>query len=227
MDPVDRPDVSAIITVAMREEMAPFLDAADEIKVIEDAAQMFALTTLEGRNVVLVRSGIGLVNASVGITRALEWFAPQCVVVAGTCGGLAQQVEVGQIVAGVRALYGQADASAFGYAPGQIPQMPADYRSGAPKEMLPADHCGTVLSTDSFITSSLAPQMRAQFPEALATDMETAAIAQACYVMNVDWVSLRAVSDLCDPEAGQRFHIEAESAAKASAEATLEYLAKI
>lgn len=224
MDPVDRPDVHAVVICAMREEIAPFLEAADDLKVIEDAAQMFALARVGQRSIVVVRSGIGLVNAAVGITRALEWFAPQSVIVAGTCGGLAPHVEVGQIIGGTRAIYSQADATAFGYAPGQVPQMPAEYTSGIPKEMLPADHCGLVLSADSFITSKEAPHMRDLYPEAIATDMETAAIAQASYLMGVDWVSLRAVSDLCDPDAGQRFHIEAPAAAAASTEATLEFI---
>ena len=131
------------------------------------------------------------------------------------------------------AVYGQADATAFGYALGQIHRMPVDYssseRAAARCDALAGlvNHpvrVGRIVSSDSFCTEQVAEPMRQRFPDAMGADMETCAIAQVAWSCGVDWISLRAVSDLCGPEAGQDFHIAAEEAAARSAAVVLALL---
>lgn len=220
-----RTPVKAVIACAMDEEISPFLQGCtDTAQVLEPRGpgdfQRFYTATLAHHEVVLVRTGIGLVNAAAAAERTLLHFDPELYLLAGTTGGLAPQVEVGDVIAGTSALFFDADATAFGYAPGQIPQMPADYRSTVRTELLPANaRAGMVLSGNSFVTAASAAERREQFPGALAVDMETAAAASVCLLYGVSWLSLRAVSDLCGPRADQEFHMGSDRAAGLSFDA--------
>ena len=161
-------------------------------------------------------------------------YKPPIVIAAGTTGGLARDINVGDIAVGVSAVYGQADATAFGYALGQIPRMPVDYssseRAAARCDALAGlvNHpvrVGRIVSSDSFCTEQVAEPLRQRFPDAMGADMETCAIAQVAWSCGVDWISLRAVSYLCGPGADQAFHMDGERAAAHSAEAVRAYLA--
>ncbi len=238
----ERVRVDAVIQAAMDMEAAPFLH---ELAALGDAetpdamlggsrmTQRFALGELEGKSVLVVTSGIGLANAACATARALALVDTPVVIAAGTTGGLARDINVGDIAAGTTAIYGQADATAFGYAPGQIPQMPVDYASSEAaaarlddlSDVIPHRvRIGQVLSSDSFCTQEHAEPMRRRFPDAIATDMETCAMAQVCWSAGVDWISLRAVSDLCEPSADQAFHMDGKRAASHSADAVAAYL---
>ena len=155
----------------------------------------------------------------------------------GTC-GLVGQIGVytgwvSDIAAGTSAIYGQADATAFGYAMGQVPQMPVDYTSSEaavarlaqlPELIAHTVRAGGIVSSDSFCTEANVGPMRERFPDAIGADMETCAMAQVCWSSGVDWISLRAVSDLCGPTADQAFHMDGARAAAHSAQAVRAYL---
>lgn len=239
-----RPAVVAIIQCAMEMEAAPLRaalhpcagsDTVTELVVGMEghAQQRFALGALDGYDVLLVQSGIGLANSASATARALTLVDSPIIIAAGTTGGLAADINVSTIVAGTSTIYSQADATAFGYAMGQIPQMPEDYRSSdetvarvallAKSDTLTV-MTGRVLSSDSFITAPIAQPMREKFPDAIGADMETCAMAEVAWSSGVDWVSLRAVSDLCGPAADQDFHMDSEKAAGISALAVRTFL---
>lgn len=246
--PPARPRVDAVIQCAMSMEAAPILDmlAVESIQRTQPrtvawgvdgrAVQRGVLGSLDSARVLVITSGIGLANAASATARALGLVDAPIVIAAGTTGGLARTINVGDIAAGTTAIYGAADATAFGYEMGQVPQMPVDYRSSdrvrAALEQL-GDHVdspvmtGRIVSSDSFITAPLAEAMRDRFPDAIAADMETCAMAQVAWSSHVDWVSLRAVSDLCGPQADQDFHMDGEAAAGRSARAVRSFLALI
>ncbi|WP_258058869.1 5'-methylthioadenosine/S-adenosylhomocysteine nucleosidase [Rathayibacter rathayi] len=200
---------AAIVLVAMDEEAEPFLAAASSAS--EPRAVGNALhweLELDSRAVLLVRTGIGLVNAAGGLTAAILAQASDrpLVVSAGTAGGLGADVRVGEVVIGAEYAQTDADASAFGYALGQVPGMPARYSGYAPA--LAADLAlpdggavrrGLILSSDTFVASSHVDRVRSTFPGALATDMESVALAQTAHVHGLPFVSVRGVSDLCAP----------------------------
>ncbi|PID97907.1 MAG: 5'-methylthioadenosine/S-adenosylhomocysteine nucleosidase [Actinobacteria bacterium] len=240
--------VDAVIQCAMEVEAAPFaaaMEPCDGEKSLETLTygapdhhtQSFTYGFLEGSTVLLVTSGIGLANAASATARALALVTPRIVIAAGTTGGLDTDIEVGTIAAGVSALYHSADATAFGYSKGQIPQMPPSYHSSsttvnrlqaaaAPEGRLGghAVKTGDIVSGDSFILGNLVTPIRTQYPHAIATDMETAAIAQVCWSAATDWLSMRAVSDLCDPGAHDTFHMNSADAARYSYEAVRAFL---
>lgn len=199
----------------------------------EGLRQIFRLGSIDEHPVLLVTSGIGLANAASATARALTFVDAPIVIAGGTTGGLARDIAVGDIAAGTSATYSAADATAFGYEPGQIPGMPTDYTSSEQTCAILHDlggaldhplHVGRVVSADSFVTQPLADPMRQRFPDAIAADMETCAMAQVAWSCGVDWVSLRAVSDLCGPAAGQDFHMDGAAAARHSAAAIRAFL---
>lgn len=237
-----RTRVDAIIQAAMDMEAAPLLHALaptgdDETPQAVLAGTMktqrFALGLLDGRTVLVVTSGIGLANAASATARALTLVDAPIVIAAGTTGGLAADINVGDIAAGTSAIYGQADATAFGYAMGQVPQMPVDYTSSEaavarlaqlPELIAHTVRAGGIVSSDSFCTEANVGPMRERFPDAIGADMETCAMAQVCWSSGIDWISLRAVSDLCGPTADQAFHMDGPRAAAHSAAAVRAYL---
>lgn len=226
---------AAIIQVAMDEEAAPFFE------LTEESGESFTVGLAEfyprvvqntGQKILLVRSKIGLVNATAAITVALQ-LAPEALVVvsAGTAGGLHTGVNVGDVVVGSEYIYADADATAFGYVRGQVPGMPEKFLTPASlletaRAISEADsehtyHVGPMLAGGSFVTAHNVADTREVFPDAWSTDMETTAIAQVCTNFNVPFIATRAVSDLCGPTADQVFHMEVDIVAPISARAAL------
>lgn len=223
-----------VVACAMDEEAKPFLNAlvptgqqlVAQPKTFQGPAR-FASGELFGQPAVVVTTGIGMTNAAMAATMTFLGVRPKAYVLAGTTGGLGNEVNLGHGVIAGSALYHDADASAFGYEPGQIPQMPAKYDADsallalAQQASLQGDlpiHVGQVSASNSFVTASQVGQVRAQFPEVIAVDMETAAAAQVCFAFDVPWVSLRAVSDMCDPDAADVFAEGTPNAAQVSFE---------
>lgn len=226
-----------IVSVAMDVEAAPFLEALPRRDGDLDlpGARAWSLD-LGGRELVLIRSGIGLVAAASALAGTLGRVTPGAVVSAGTAGGLGRQVEVGDVCASTHLAYADADATAFGYARGQIPGQPVAFEADAGLlERLAlagpalAAHAATLrtgqmLAGNSFVTAATVADIRRAFPEAVSTDMESTALAQVAASAGLPFISVRGVSDLCGPEAGQDFHIGAEVAAARSAAAVLALL---
>lgn len=218
--------LSVVIACAMAEEAAPFLDVLEDTKTgpqIPGISGPLWDGRLGSVPVRLAVTGIGLTNAAVAAALLLK-DEDSLYVLAGTCGGLGEEVGLGEVVAGVEAKYLHADAVAFGYQLGQIPGMPPVYSSPFTNRALPAAHVGLVLSGNSFVTADNVKETRDQFPSALSVDMETAAAAQTCLKLERRWISLRAVSDLCGPKAGEDFHIGLDQAAAASKDAVVSLL---
>lgn len=225
------PDVPVLILAAMAEEAAPLVarlvGARDLPTPFPGAERPVAAVrgTLSGRDTVVVTCGIGIAAATAATTWGVLVHAPGAVISAGSAGGLAADMEVGTLVVGETFRYSIADATAFGYSPGQVPGQPESF--AADPALLAAARAaagedvrvGEMLSGDAFVTAPLAAPMRERFPAALTADMETTAIAQTCAVLGVPFAALRAVSDLCGPAADQQFHLEIDVVAETSAAA--------
>lgn len=219
----------AVVLVAMDDEAAPFLDLASEVGEPERVGRaVFRHITLAGQPVVLVRSGIGFVNATAAGTSAiLSHGVDVPLISAGSAGGLGKDVAVGDVVLGSRLVNADADARAFGYVLGQVPGMPEAYdaapgladavRQAAGTVAGQVLREGTIGSGEKFATADLALRLRADFPDMLAIDMESAALAQLCHNFGTEFVSVRAVSDLCAPD-GTEFLTHVDDAALRSAQ---------
>ncbi|MGO4105504.1 5'-methylthioadenosine/adenosylhomocysteine nucleosidase [Leifsonia sp. YAF41] len=223
-----------VILVAMDDELEPFLARAEQVgeaRAIGNSVHHNVV--LSGHPVVLVRTGIGLVNAAGAATAAIldaqrDESKPgsPLLISAGSAGGLGAEVRVGDVVVGTEYINVDADARAFGYVLGQVPRMPASYF--APDELVETIgaahrlsagtvHQGLIVSSYSFVTPARAVSITGDFPGALATDMESSAIAQTCHVFGVPFVSVRGISDLCGPAAQDDFLEQVDDAATQSA----------
>ncbi|ALS58294.1 5'-methylthioadenosine/S-adenosylhomocysteine nucleosidase [Rathayibacter toxicus] len=218
----------------MEEEAQPFLARAGRTSAprVIGAALHWDLD-FTGTSVLLVRTGVGLVNAAGALTAAiLRTQTEPLVVSAGSAGGLGAEVQVGDVVLGDEYVQSDVDVSAFGYARGQIPGMPARYLGSA--AVLAADVSVTILdgsaipvkrgliaSSDTFVTGCHVERVLRYFPTALAADMESAALAQTAYVYGLPFISVRGISDLCVPG---DFNMHIDDAADRSAAVVLEAL---
>lgn len=211
---------------AMEEEVAILKDKLIELEEINFAHVIFYKGKLQGKEVVLTQSGIGKVNVAISTTLLIEKFKPELVINTGSAGALDTSLNVGDIVVSDMVSYHDADARAFGYQLGQIPQMPAQFTADkqlydkaiiAINEQNLVAKTGLIVSGDSFIgTSEQRLQIKTNFPQAMAAEMEATAIAQTCYQFNLPFIITRAISDLADGDAGITFEAFLEKAAISS-----------
>ncbi len=217
--------IDALVVTAMDAETHPFLVASDHRPVEVPLGAAWRVDH-GGRSVVVLRSGIGLVNGAAATAAALTRFRPAALISAGSAGGLAAGILVGDVVVGTSFAYADADASAFGYAPGQIPGMPEVYTADAALSASAlAARTGTmrirpgrIVSGNSFVDARTVDRVRALFPSALAADMESTALAQVAYLHNLPFLSVRGISDLCGPHAGTDFQVSLAEVAERAAD---------
>ncbi|AMB99676.1 hypothetical protein AWM75_06630 [Aerococcus urinaehominis] len=185
-----------------------------------------------GHEIYFVESGIGKVNASIATTcLALEDL--DLIINTGSAGAVADQLKVGDLVLASQAAYHDVDATAFGYAKGQVPQMPASYpmyqneRLAQSIDRLSQTNLyqGMIVSSDSFVASQAEiSRIQREFPAALCTEMEGAAIAQTCYQFEIPCLIIRAISDTAAQDADVLFDEFIDQAGRDSAQLTLKLI---
>ena len=204
---------------AMDEEVAKIVEVMEIERQEDKACMSFKAGKLNGKDVVVVRSGIGKVNAAVCTQILVDDFGVDYVINTGIAGSLKAEINIADIVISSDVLHHDMDASGFGYPLGQIPRMDVlsfeadkhliDVAKEACTKILPeiGTHIGRVVSGDQFI-SDKAVKERISAKDRLVrmfapycTEMEGAAIAQAAYLNKVPFVILRAISDKADDSA--------------------------
>ena len=160
----------------------------------------------EGRignvEVILVKSGIGKVCAAVGTMEMIQRYTPDIIVNTGVAGGIDPLTEVMDIVVGENMVYHDVWCGE-GNEYGQVQGLPARFVSDKElcKLALSVAHDGNVYgglicSGDKFITDKEElTEIKKRFPEGMAVDMESCAIAQVCYMCGVPFLSYRIISD--------------------------------
>ena len=187
------------IIVAMRKELDLLLHLLNNTSETVVDGFTFYQGTIGMNPVVAMQCGIGKVNAAMGALTLINRFEPHRVINTGVAGGADKCVKVMDIVAARHVSYH--DVWCGPESPlGQVQGLPLHY-DAAPDllAMVPSRNdikVGLTCSGDQFIDSLEKVQaIKANFPEALAVDMESAAIAQVCYVRKVGFMSLRVISD--------------------------------
>lgn len=225
------------IIAAMEQEAREIIDHLDNLTESSKANQYFYEGKIQDTEVVLVRSGIGKVNAAIAATLLIEVYKVDAVINTGSAGGIGDSLAVEDLVISRELSYNDADARAFGYDFGQIPQMPSRYTSDQYLVELFKQAAirknwdikeGLIVTGDSFISDhKKVSEIREQFSDVLVTEMEGAAIAQTCYQFDIPFVVIRAVSDVSDEEASLSFDEFIEKVGKKSAETVLEFIALV
>lgn len=218
---------------AMEEEVAVLRENIEESESVVIANTEYTSGKMFGTDVVLLKSGIGKVNAAMGTTVLLEKFKPDFVINTGSAGGYNPELNVGDIVISTEVRHHDVDVTAFGYEYGQVPRLPAgfladkklvDLASGiaAGIEGVQAGK-GLIVTGDVFMSDpDRAEFVRGKFPELQAVEMEAAAIAQVAYQFGVPFVITRALSDIAGKESNVSFEQFLDKAARHSAHIAME-----
>lgn len=189
---------------AMEVEINALKNALTNIKTTKIHSFTFYEGEINGTEVVILLSGIGKVSASVSATLLIEHFKPSLIINTGTAGGLGSS-NVYDIVLATEVRHHDVDVTAFGYEIGQQAQMPPCYfpdkkwfeiAQKVTQKYQNRLRCGLVVSGDAFISSpEKLAEIQQKFPTAIAVEMEAAAIAQTCYLLQTPFIMLRAISD--------------------------------
>ena len=194
------------------------LKADMEIKrEIRKAKMNFCEGVLKDHDVVVVKSGIGKVNAAVCTQILVDEFQVDAVINTGIAGSLNAKIDIGDIVISTDVVHHDMDAVNFGYEPGQIPQM--DVFSFAADETLAKlaeEAClevnpeisvfhGRIVSGAQFVADKAVKERIVNLFHGYCTEMEGASIAQAAYLNEVPFVILRAISDKADDSASEDY----------------------
>ena len=202
---------------AMDEEVAKIKEQMSDVKVMTKAAMDFYEGTLGGKPVVVVRSGIGKVNAAMCTQILVDIYGVDAVINTGIAGSLNAQIDIGDIVLSTDTLEHDMDAVAFGYPLGQIPRMDtlafkADdkLRAIAKKvceEVVPEVSVfeGRVVSGDQFVSDKGKKEWLVENFDGYCTEMEGAAIAHAAYLNEIPFLIIRAISDKADDSASMDY----------------------
>ena len=184
---------------------------------LKKAGMEFCEGVLMGQPAVVVRSGIGKVNAAVCTQILVDEFKADVIINTGIAGSLNAQIDIGDIVISTDVLHHDMDAVNFGYEPGQIPQMDV-FSFAANEELveLAEQVChevnpeinvfrGRIVSGDQFVADKAVKERITSLFHGFCTEMEGAAIAQASYLNGVPFVILRAISDKADDSATEDY----------------------
>lgn len=187
------------IIVAMRKELdllLPLLQDGEESRM---GGFEFHRGKMGRHDVMLMQCGIGKVNAAMGTLMLVNNFTPNYVINTGVAGGADTKVNVMDVVAGARVAYHDVWCGPESVL-GQVQGLPL-YFEGAKRliDLVPERdhiHKGLICSGDQFIdTIEAVNRIKGNFPEALAVDMESGAIAQVCHLNKVPFLALRVISD--------------------------------
>ena len=217
---------------AMDEEIRTIKRSLQDVREVRRGLYGFLTGNIDGIPAVLLQSGIGKVNAAIGTTLLIEQFQPLLIINTGSAGGIEPSLHVGDIIIAQEILHHDVDTTAFGYAKGQIPKMPAAFEP----ERLLLDlavklsesmtrvrfFVGSIASGDIFMDDpERVMALRKDHPGLLAVEMESAAIAQTCYQMQVPYIVFRSVSDLANSKSPGDFTKNLKIASENSAAAVL------
>ena len=198
---------------AMEEEVAVLKQEMDIEETVDYASMQFCKGTLCGKNVVIVRSGIGKVNAAICAQILADKFNVDVLINTGIAGSLDAAIDIGDMVISTDLVEHDMDATIFGDPLGQDPRMdkfsfPAEAnlieKAVAANEEANPDiktFTGRIVSGDQFVSSAEVKEKLVKNFQAKCTEMEGAAIAHAAYLNKVSCVIIRAISDKADNSA--------------------------
>lgn len=206
---------------AMESEVAQLRGALQNTETTDCCGLTFHSGTLGNRRVVLVRCGVGKVNAARCAQMLIDRFAVDYIVNTGIAGGVGAGLAVADVVVGAELVQHDFDAVAFGYARGNIcdpthrdapsvfrgdAELIAAFRAAAETLIDPARvKTGRIATGDLFVASAEAKRDIAETFGAVAAEMEGGAIAQVASMAGVPFIVLRAISDLADGSSPKSF----------------------
>ncbi len=203
---------------AMSQEVANLKEAMSSVEVKSMAGMEFYRGIIGGREAVVVRSGIGKVNAAVCSQILVDHYGVTAIINTGIAGSLRNEINIGDIVLSRDTLQHDMDATGFGYPLGVIPQMEQSVFRGDERLISLARECcaavvpeigvhvGRVVSGDQFVSTKEKAWLTENF-DGFCTEMEGAAIAQTAWLNQVPFLIIRAISDKADDSAEMDYEV--------------------
>jgi adenosylhomocysteine nucleosidase len=207
----------------MEEEVALLRASMENTERTTEGGFEFFSGALEGKPVVLLRCGIGKVNAAVGCALLIHNYKPSLVINTGSAGGIDPSLNIGDAVIAEGLMYHDVDVTGFNYKPGQVPGQPAIFR--APENLIEAaEKAVKTLKAESLLPGNFnylrgivgsgyifmhqderIKAARQLFPDIRAVEMEGAAIAHTCLLLGIPAVIIRSISDVAGKESPGTF----------------------
>ncbi len=194
-----------LIISAMKEELTSLVEQM-QIKSHQTSLNLQIWTgQLLNRNVVMAVSGIGKVNAALATQYLIDNYQIDHIFNVGVAGGTNNQVSVGDVCFATQVIQSDVDATVFDNKKGEIPRMDTSWFTSTINQSILSRlkqdndnyqlHSGTVISADQFITNrQTVLELGAEF-NALAKDMESAAIGHVAHLNLVPFTIIRGISD--------------------------------
>ena len=214
---------------AMELEVETLKSKMTDVRITKKANMEFYEGILNSTPAVVVRSGIGKVNAALCVQILVDVFEITHVINTGVAGSLNAQLNIGDILISKDALHHDMDVTIFGYQLGEVPQLGRLAFSADERMMkLAKSSCektcpeinvlyGRVVSGDQFISDGTVKDRLIQTFHGDCTEMEGASIAHGAYLNNIPFVIIRAISDKADGSAEMDYPQFEKAAAEHSA----------
>lgn len=223
---------------AMEEEVTLLRDHIKNRTQETVAGCEFTFGNMNGADVILLRSGIGKVNAAMSTTILLEKYKPDCIINTGSAGGTNPELNVGDAVISTEVRHHDVDVTAFNYEYGQVPQLPAAFTADE-KLMAIAETAakelnnfqivkGLIASGDSFMEDpERVAFVQSKFDNLQAVEMEASAIAQVAHRFGIPFVIIRSLSDIAGKQSEISFDQFIDKAATNSATLVMKMVAAL
>lgn len=198
---------------AMDTEVAKLKEVMEDVNITKAASMEFYEGRLNGARAVVVKAGVGKVNAACCTQVLIDHFPVSCVINTGIAGSLKAEIDIGDVVLATDAVEHDMDVAALGYAPGKIPDMDVEsFEADEKLRKIAKESCekvnpdisvyeGRVVTGDQFISSKEKKAWLTETFGGCCAEMEGAAIAHAAYLNQVPFLIVRAISDKADDSA--------------------------
>lgn len=207
------------ILSALEVESDIILKEMTDKEVSTFAGMTFTKGFIHGKEAVLATCGVSKVNAALFTQIMIDRFRPDGILFTGVAGSMDPSIKQMDLVVADKLTFHDVSPHQMEFCfPNRVwfhtdVELTNIIRKNAEGSVL-----GAIITGDQFITSKTRwKELKKQFPEALAVEMEGCAVAHACFVNNVPFAIIRCISDLADNGAEDSYDTFEKKAAEKSA----------
>lgn len=223
---------------AMDEEVISIKEEMDLISTRNIIGLDFYMGKMGGNNIVLVRSGIGKVNAAICAQVLIDMYGVDYIVNVGVAGAVAKELEIGDIVISDECVQHDFDTTIFGDPLGFISRMNVSFFKADDELIQLAKKVsesvidnqvvvGRIASGDQFISSNEKKAFLWSEFKASCAEMEGAAVAHACYLNKIPFVIIRSISDKAEDSSEHDYEKFFKESAKIAAKIVMKMVAEL
>ena len=192
---------------AMDEEIDSLISKMTEKKEEKHLNMIFYIGKLENKKVIIAKCFVGKVNAAICTQVMILKYKVKMIINVGVAGSLCSDFKIGSIAISKNVVEFDLDVSVLGYEIGYVFGLDKVYIECDEKiskklyeiaQKTKFAKLGTIASSDKFISSQEESKKIKESFNAIAVDMESASIAHVCFLNNIPFCALRAISDGTD-----------------------------